>query len=300
MEETRSYRRRGTPDLPIAVYMGTAGVNMKKYPDAEYHPEIEITYVMDGNMTMQIGGITRTFRKEDIFIISANTVHSRNHFSDDAKVRTLVFSVEAIRLPPTHFFQQEFVQPLSEGRLALPELLQPGDPGYEGICAQMRQLDSCRIYEKDYKQRRFYILIGICLALMPCCNIISGEKPILNPGNEAVKLCMRYIHNHYFKKISLDDIGKACHLHPNYLCAVFKAYTGQTVFAYMTRYRIESAMALIKKEDLPMGKIAELTGFRSESLFYQKFKQITGLTPLAYRKTQAKKHTEEEEPLHDK
>ena len=65
---------------------------------------------------------------------------------------------------------------------------------------------------------------------------------------------------------------------------LFKEYTGQTVVAYLTRYRIEAAAELLLREDLPVSQIAELTGFRSESLFYQKFKEFTGMTPKAYQK----------------
>lgn len=284
MEETRSYRRRGTPDLPVAVYLGAANKNMSKQQSSEYHPEMEITQVVDGSVTMQIGGVSRTFHKGDIFIIAPNTIHRRTGFSDDFNYRTMVFAEDAIRMPPEHFFQREFVQPLMDGRLTMPAIIQPGHPCYDAVSVQMAQQDGCRIYEKDYKQKRFLVLMGICLALMPHCQIFSEEKPVLDPGNEAVKLCMRYIHNHHREKLALEDIADYCHLHPNYLCSVFKQYTGETVFAYLIRYRVEAAATLLTKEDLPISKIAELSGFRSECLFYKKFKEHTGMTPKAYAK----------------
>ena len=39
---------------------------------------------------------------------------------------------------------------------------------------------------------------------------------------------------------------------------------------------------------------AELTGFHSESLFYQKFKQQMGMSPKAYRRAQEKNGDREE------
>lgn len=288
-EEIRSYRRRGTPDLPIAVYLGAPNAGRPKYRRSEYHPEVEISQVVKGSITMQIGGVTHTFHKGDIFIITPNTVHSRRDYSDDHNYRTIVFSTDAIRMPPEHFFQKEFVQPLSDGRLTMPAVLQPGHPCYDAVSTQMEQLDACRIYEKDYKQKRLSVLMSICLGLMPHCQIASEEKPLLDPGNEAVKLCMRYIHNHHGEKLTLQTIADYCHLHPNYLCSVFKQYTGETAFEYLTRFRVEAAASLLTKEDLPIGKVAELSGFRSECLFYKKFKQIMGITPNAYKKQHAKK-----------
>ena len=126
--------------------------------------------------------------------------------------------------------------------------------------------------------------MNICFVLMPHCQLISQDRPPATPGNETVRQCMLYIHNHLSHKLTLETLGQHCHVHPNYLCALFKDYTGQTVFEYLARYRIETAAQLLRNEELSAGKVAELVGFRSESLFFRKFKAITGLTPKAYAK----------------
>ena len=97
-------------------------------------------------------------------------------------------------------------------------------------------------------------------------------------------LCMQYIQNRITEKLTLEEIANHCHLHPNYLCAVFKQYTGETLFQYRNRFRVETAIALLQQEKLPISKVAELSGFRSECQFYQKFKEHTGITPRAYAK----------------
>lgn len=286
MENNRSYRRRGTPELPMSTYLIKAGVDM--HLSTHYHPEIQLDLVISGDVTMQVGGTRQTFSEGDIYIIPSNTVHGPRRFTEDASIRRLMFFPEAICMLPEHFFQREFVTPLAEGRLVMPSVLTQEHPAYEAVRSQMLQLQKHRIYEPNYKLGRFSALMNICMALMPYCTIITGEHPVPDPGNEAVKLCMRYIHNHYFKKLTLDTLAQKSHLHPNYLCAVFKTYTGQTVFEYINRYRIEIASELLRKEDLPVSKIAEVTGFRSDSLFYQKFKEYMGMPPKAYRKQHKK------------
>lgn len=289
MKVKRSYRRRGTPDFPVATYIGIAGDNMKLSGNADYHPETEIAMQVCGTTTGQIDGKVVTFQAGDIWLIPGGTIHGRLGFSEDAVVHRIIFSPEAITMHPGHFFQKEFVQPLSEDRLELPKLLQPGDPGYEGVRAPLMELECCRIYEKNYKQNRLSVLMRICLAIMPHCRIKENIPVIPNPGHDGVKLCMRYIHNHHAEKVTLDDIAHYCHLHPTYLCATFKQYTGQSIFDYLTKIRIETAAGLLLKEDLPVGKIAELVGFRSECLFYRKFKEIMGVTPKTYAKQQNSK-----------
>ena len=284
MEIKRRYWRRGTPDLPVATYIGVAGANLEKWStDAEFHLETELTLVVCGSITMQIGQAQTFFRTGDILIIPGNTVHRRVAHSSDAIVHEIVFYADAIRMHPAHYFQKQFVQPLSEGRLELPGVLQPGHPAYKEVFDQMMRLESCRIYEKDFKLHRLSVLMNICLALMPYSRVISEEAPIPDPGHEGVKLCMRYLHNHHSKKVNIPEVAEFCHLHPNYLSTVFRQYTGQSIVEYLTRIRIESAQRLLK-EDLPISKVAELSGFHSECLFYKKFKEHTGLTPKAYAK----------------
>lgn len=285
MEGKRTYRRRGTPDLPVAVYIGIAGQNMALYSQADYHPEVEIMLQLQGSTTMQIGEQTITYHPGQIMLLRPNQVHRRVWFSEDAVIHRIVFSTNAIAMNPGNFFQKNFVQPLSEDRVVLPLLLEAGHPAYEAVYRQMLELENCRIYEKGYKQRRLQVLMCICLALMPHCQVIAYETPFPDPGHEGVKLCMRYLHNHHTQKVTLQQIAEYCHLHPNYLSAIFRRYTGEAIFEYLTRIRLESAQQLLL-EDLPVSKVAELSGFHSECLLYRKFKEYTGMTPKAYAKSQ--------------
>ena len=46
------------------------------------------------------------------------------------------------------------------------------------------------------------------------------------------------------EKLTLQELAELVHLQPNYLCAVFKARTGRTVFEHITRYRCSWAAKL--------------------------------------------------------
>ena len=287
MKQKRSYRRRGSPDLLISVYFCDSR-SILYNPIPEYHPETEFVRVETGYLILQQDGTSHIYHAGDIFVIPGNAVHHYSYASEDAKYCSLIFSPEAITMQPNHFFQKNFVQPLAEDRLQLPAVLQPGHPIYEGVRAQFDTLPQAHMFAKDYQTRRFSALMNICLLLLPYCTVVSESRPPMDPGNETVRKCMRYIHSRYTQKITLQTLADHCHLHPNYLCALFKTYTGQTVFDYLTRFRIETAAELLRNEDLPAGKVCSLVGFHSESVFYSKFKAIMGLTPKAYAKQQRK------------
>lgn len=289
MEEKRFYRRRGTEGLPITSLLIAAGISMYRY--CHWHPEPEFIYIVQGSLQKRLGKETITLNAGDFYIIPPNEIHGIESFSDDAILRRIVFDPQAITMPPTHFFQKDFVVPLMEGRLTMPRCIQPGHPAYEVIKANMLELAECRTYEPDYQPKRFGILMAICTTLFPYCQADTPQTRVLDPGNEAVRQTMRYINSYYRRKIDLQTLADEVHLHPNYLCALFKAYTGETVFEHLTRIRVESAAYLLRENDIPINKAAELSGFNTESLFYQKFKQIMGVTPSAYKKAHKKKLT---------
>ena len=282
MEETRHYRRRGTEDLPIASLFIQAGESMRRF--CHWHPEPEFILIVRGTVQKRLGKETLLLKEGDFCIIPPNEIHGVESFSKDACFRRLAFDPMAISMDPAHFFQTHFVTPLQECRLEMPRLLQKGHPAYDNISEKMQELEQCKTYDPDYKCKRFGILMAICTALLPYCQADTAQAAVQDPGNQAVRLTMRYINSYYRQKIDLQHLADRVPLHPNYLCALFKAYTGETVFQHLTRIRVESAAYILREEDVPISRVAELSGFNTDSLFYQKFKQIMGITPTAYKK----------------
>ena len=88
--------------------------------------------------------------------------------------------------------------------------------------------------------------------------------------------------DHLSEHLTLTDIADYVHLHPNYLCTLFKNYTGQTVFENLTQIRIHHAANLLRLEAIPISQVATECGFESVSFFTQKFKQLIGMTPKKY------------------
>ena len=64
--EVKKYWRRGTPDLPVATYIGIAGANMEKWSkEAMCHSEIEIMLIVKGSIRIRIGQTKNTFYAGD-------------------------------------------------------------------------------------------------------------------------------------------------------------------------------------------------------------------------------------------
>ena len=72
-------------------------------------------------------------------------------------------------------------------------------------------------------------------------------------------------------------------LTPNYLGAVIREASGQTVMQWIHRYIIQQAKLQLKYSDLPVWQIAESLNFPNPSFFSKFFKRETGMTPAEYR-----------------
>ena len=67
----------------------------------------------------------------------------------------------------------------------------------------------------------------------------------------------------------------------------FKWQTGETLKHYFDRQKMEYAKKLLREETWDIISIAHEVGYKNERLFYRIFKRIVGMTPCAYRHTNA-------------
>lgn len=284
MNDLRSYKSRGTPDCPIALYIVGNGHGMP--PHLHHHPELEFVVLYEGEMDYRLGEAVLHMAAGSVLITAPGQLHGPVSYTLNAKFCFFNAALHAIAMPPEHIFQKEFVQPLQNNLLQLPSLVQPGHPAYEAFWTTAAKLPEYLMSTPNYKLNRYHALVSMCVAIAPWCVHLDDSVQDALPGNAAVRRAMLYIHNKYETPLDLQTIADHVHLNPNYLCALFKAHTGQTVMQYLIRKRIDAAIFLLQDSNLPIEVIAEKTGFRSRGLFFRHFRQITGMTPKAYQQHQ--------------
>ena len=101
--------------------------------------------------------------------------------------------------------------------------------------------------------------------------------------SKPIAQCIDYITSYFNNKVTLEDLSGVTGLTPNYLSALFKQETGMTVGEYLTKFRIDSACALLTQTDYDYLQIAFSLGFCTQSYFTKVFREQTGVTPRTYR-----------------
>ena len=99
----------------------------------------------------------------------------------------------------------------------------------------------------------------------------------------ALRRALRYVWEHYTRKIKLEEISKAAGLSAPYFSAVFKEEMGENLSGYINRLRIEKAATMLIETSHSMTQIATLSGFEDQSWFSKMFKKYTGVSPVKYR-----------------
>lgn len=92
-----------------------------------------------------------------------------------------------------------------------------------------------------------------------------------------------FIHWHYNRKITLDDIAASGAVCRSKCCELFNEYVGQTPNTYLTKYRISKSCEMLRETNRTIYEIAVTCGFQSSSYFSYVFRKETGLIPQEYR-----------------
>jgi AraC-like DNA-binding protein len=112
-------------------------------------------------------------------------------------------------------------------------------------------------------------------------------QPAAVTGYEArVQRAVDWAQAHLDGCVTLADMAAAAFVSPFHFLRVFKAATGETPHAFVTRLRVERARDWLVNRDWPIDRIAQECGFGSASRLGQAFRALTGETPAAFRRSQ--------------
>ena len=93
-----------------------------------------------------------------------------------------------------------------------------------------------------------------------------------------------YISEHLADEITLADLAGVASLSPFHFARTFTRAMGISPHRYVSRMRLQSAMADVAAGKLPLAQIALKARFSSQASFTRAFRRATGLTPGEYRR----------------
>lgn len=108
------------------------------------------------------------------------------------------------------------------------------------------------------------------------------HRLIISPA--SVVRAKEYVAAHLARPITLDDLSGLAGYSRFHFARGFRAATGLPPYAYISRERIALACRLLADDNLPVNAVAAAAGFSSHAQFASRFRQLTGLSPSAFRR----------------
>lgn len=102
--------------------------------------------------------------------------------------------------------------------------------------------------------------------------------------NETINHAIDYILQHSEEDVTLEEVASHCHFSKYYFCRLFKSQTGESVYAFIKRVKLEqSAFRLKVEKQRPITAICADYGY-SSSNYSSAFKQHYHMPPVDFRR----------------
>lgn len=246
-----------------------------------WHTAMEIIFTLENTYTIEAHQQKYVMEPGDIAIIPSGTVHS---ITSPEKGCRFVFMFEPnlfSQLPGFNYVLSLIPQPVLINYDTNPQL-------YRAETALLWELVEHywgNGLTKDLNifstMIRFFSTFGEHTA-----NVIP---PTINNSSKAGSLVSRlsmvldYLDTHYSENITLEEAANIACFSKFYFTRLFKQYTNQTFYDYLSTKRIKAAEQMLIIPNLPITEISLKAGFSSLSSFNRTFKRLKGCSPSEYR-----------------
>jgi len=109
--------------------------------------------------------------------------------------------------------------------------------------------------------------------------------------NARIHRAQDFIERHLEQPLALEDIARAAHFSPFHFHRIYHAMTGETIYQFILRIRLERAASnLCQRPAEPVTNIVLDLGFSSSATFARAFKARFGLSASEYRRRHLRKN----------
>jgi AraC-like DNA-binding protein len=124
------------------------------------------------------------------------------------------------------------------------------------------------------------ILDGLLSKAAAAITVTNDEGTSDALGQRALRL----LNEHYAEQLTYREIGREVGCDPEYLEVLFRNRTGESLHAYLRRYRVSKAIEAIQRGE-KIEVAAFQVGFRSKSGFNRACRAVTGASPSTWRRS---------------
>ncbi len=243
-----------------------------------FHPEFELTYIIESSGTRYVGNNISSYEKGDLVLLGPNLPHCwKNDVNTDEKTRSLVIQ-----------WTRELIENLPDFRSVL-QLCRTAQRGILFKNIDVSTIEEIREIIDSKSVQRYVKLIGLLhrLSKHTDTEILAGSSykfDLSNDTNSRIQKVQQYVNENYQSKIRLKEVSDELHMTEQSFSRFFSRVMKRPFFIFLNEYRVNRASRLLVDTELQVNEIGYQCGYDSLPFFYQQFKKFKGYSPLAFRK----------------
>lgn len=249
-------------------------------PVLKVHEDYELTVLFNCSGKRIVGNSIHNFYREDMFLLGPNLPHSL--IVDDPDESHAV----CIHFTEDSFGQDFFNTPQNANIRKLLSRASLGcnfyGPEVAGIKERIRNIKD----QVHFHQMMCFLDILFTLSNVKEYSILCS--PGYHPSSKKkeakrISLVNDYILENFTNKLTLKELSDLINVSPATFCRLFKKSMNKNFSEFMVEVRVGHACKLLMDSDLSITEVCYLSGYNHMTHFTQKFKQLMGKTPKAYR-----------------
>lgn len=275
------------------VYSQIRSSEVYRMTHVHCHEEYELYFLLRGSVTYYIGDEIFYIKAGNFAFIPKGILHKTEYEADEDTERFVLYIRENSFTGEMQTIKDELckcrVIYVENGRLDLIEKLfrqlekeYQLEEEYQRLEKKEEDADAAEQAEVERRYIRMLINLHIRELLIQLNRYKSDYQPALSGADQLIYEISQYISAHFQEDLSLKKLSREFAMSESHLSRKFRANTGIGINEYITYVRINYAEMLMKKQRLPITRVAELCGFNDSNYFSTVFKKIKGITPGKY------------------
>lgn len=256
-----------------------------------WHDNIELIYVISGDMTIECNGIPTVVTAGSSIVIGSNEYHSCSKASGNLSLICVLVDMSVLNSRFYDACEEKYIQPLFHNNIIFKNLIVENKQ-FNGYIQNIydEYITKNIGYELSIKASLFNLLT--CLLRNNLDKVFSQKKGQLRSLNlQRVNRILQYIDENYMDEVNIDEISGILKISKFYFCKVFKKMTGKTITEYVNYVRIREAVSLLRETDMSVTDISMTVGFNDINYFSRVFRSFMGKPPTSIRKEQSNINT---------
>ena len=294
----KELKTHGTYEFPVDISLETLSRYDTGAFSCHWHPEIELTLVVSGEIEYMINENLYHLHEGDVVFCNSNALHTGHmHNHNDCQYISIAFNPRIIYGFESSTIQTKYITPLISNTMFSSSYFNSDNVETKNILSHIKNIYTLNQEKKDgYELEIQHLLLLVWIDIYQRASnysMLQSDSVYLANAVKIkhLKAIFDYIHLHYDEIITLDNIGNAANLSKGECCRFFKKHTNQSIFDYILYYRIEKSLPLLISRNMTITEIACATGFSTTSYYSKIFKKLMNFTPKEYQKLYLKNNS---------